>query len=130
MFVKNITNLIFENHRADTLEEREERKRKGRRWSELKPDPRIKEKTATNEGEELILLHEDNIPYNIIVHKTHNAFRREGVMKKQNKYKKEKVETLFGDFVFTKPKGQPSWADITNPLTPKSSPEASKKTSL
>ena len=86
--------------------------------------------TAINKAEELILLHDDDIYYNIIVHKTHNAFRRENIIREHKVIQDDKVETLFRDFTFTKPKDQPSWANVTQASilkTSKSSPVSPKE---
>ena len=90
------------HHRKETREEMEGRKQRAR-WSDIQPDSKVMNKTAINKAEELILLHEDDTHYNIIVHKSHNAFRRENTIKEQIK---NHEETLFGEFIFKDSKNQ------------------------
>ena len=60
--------------RVETEEEREGRTQRAR-WSVMRPDNRIKENIPNEKEEDLILIHEDDVHYNIIVHKSHNAFK-------------------------------------------------------
>ena len=48
------------HHRVETEEEREGKRQKAR-WSELQPDPRIRDTSSNDKAEELILLHENYV---------------------------------------------------------------------
>ena len=100
----------IEHQRVESEEERESRVQKAR-WTLLQPDHRLK--THSNEkAEELTLLHEDDIHYNIIVPKGHNVYQTKDV-KNNNK---NKNTTIFGDEI--KSTGKPSWAKITEAFRP------------
>ena len=101
------------HHRAETPEEQEGRKQNAR-WTELKPDYRITDKSLAGFAEEVILLHEDNIHYNIIVHKNHNVSKENDSIKKHNENHKEGKETLFGDILFKPTKISNTYAQVTN----------------
>ena len=62
------------HNRLETEEEKEGRVQRAR-WSEMRPDPRLQEYILNEQPEELILLHEEYIHYNLIVHRSHNAFK-------------------------------------------------------
>ena len=97
------------HHRAETEEEREGRRQKAR-WSELQPDYRIAHKSVAGNAEEMILLHEDNIHYNIIVHKSHNGVRRENGINEHEPKHREDSESIFGERLYEPPKISKSWA--------------------
>ena len=61
------------HHRVETEEEKEGKKQKAR-WSEVRPDPRIRDTRSNDKAEELVLLQKNYVYYNIIVHKSHNTF--------------------------------------------------------
>ena len=84
------------HHRTETEEEREGRNNNVR-WTHLTPDSRIRESIPNEKAEELILLHEDEVHFNIIVHKSHNAFKRTNSFEKHDKSVQEKNLTIFGD---------------------------------
>ena len=108
------------HHRAETYEEREGRKQNAR-WSEIKPDPRITDKTAAKNPEDLILLHEDDIHYNLIVHKSHNTVN--------NSHKG--TETIFGEFLFKTPQSPNTWAEVTKKsILPQSKPDIKEPTNI
>ena len=100
------------HHRAETEEEREGRRQKAR-WSELKPDYRIAHKSVAGNAEEMILLHEDDIHYNIIVHKSHNGVRRENGINEHESKHREDSESIFGERLYEPPKISKSWAQAT-----------------
>ena len=66
----------------------------------------------TNEkAEELILLHEDEVQFTIIVHKSHNAFKKTNNFKTHTKSEHEGNVTLFDD-INSSP-ALHSWAEVT-----------------
>ena len=103
----------LEHHRAETHEEKEGRIQNAR-WSELTPDPRIRDKISGEIQEELILIHKDDIHYNLIVHKSHNTFKTNDSKKDHISKHDEPKETIFGDLVFTSPL---TWAQVTEKST-------------
>ena len=62
------------HHRIETEEEREGRIQRAR-WTHIKPDTRIRETIPNERAEDLVLMHEDDVHYNLIVHKSHNAYK-------------------------------------------------------
>ena len=81
--------------RFETSEEKEGRLQNAR-WSIITPDRRLIEQIPNEKEEELILLHEDDIHYNMIVHKSHNASKNKyegGHIQKQHR----EETTLSGD---------------------------------
>ena len=96
------------HHRTETEEEREGRINNVR-WTHLTPDNRIGESLPNEKDEELILLHEDEVHFNIIVQKSHNAFKKVNCVKKS--VISVHSETIFGDTNSSPQKR--SWADIT-----------------
>ena len=97
------------HHRVETNEEREGRIQKAR-WTHLKPDHRVKESIHNEKPEELILLHEDDVHYNIIVHKSVNNF------KEHIKEDHREMTTIFGE---TNGKmTSKSWAQVTKVCRP------------
>ena len=68
------------HHRVETEEEKEGKKQKAR-WSEVRPDPRIRDTRSNDKAEELVLLHENDVHYNISVHKSRNTFKTETHMR-------------------------------------------------
>ena len=107
-----IIHTEVEHHRTETQEAREGR-RQNARWTELKPDLRISNNSAAEIPEELILLHEDDNHYNLIVHKNHNAFRKEEPLRKHMPNHKKHIETIFGDFAFTTNQNPKTFAEMT-----------------
>ena len=87
-----------EHDRVETEEESEGRVQRAR-WSEMIPDTRLRDIIPNEKAEELILLHEDDIHYNIIVHKSHNAFKTKNVENSIEKKHKDENLTLFGDIL-------------------------------
>ena len=76
----------------------------------LTPDSRIRESIPNEKAEELILLHEDEVHFNIIVHKSHNAFKRTNSFEKHAKSVHETNLTIFGDS--NSPQALHSWAEV------------------
>ena len=103
-----------EHQKKETEEEKEGRAVRAR-WTNLKPDYRIKD-DSSEKAEELTLLHEDDIHYNIIVPKGHNISKTDTV--KENKDNTE--STIFGDAL--RPIIKPSYANITRAFRPKMTP--------
>ena len=69
------------HHRVESEEEKEGRIQKAR-WTHLKPDKRIIQNVYDEKPEELVLLHDDEVHYNLIVHKNHNIYTRNDTFKK------------------------------------------------
>ena len=115
------------HHRLESEEEREGRIQ-GARWTNLKPDLRIKTTLPNERAEELILLHEDEIHYNIILHKSHNTFKSKTKHDKHTTAAHEEGRTLFGDL--QQPKVSSSWAKVTSINRPvnKSNPDLGPQT--
>ena len=68
------------HHKIETSEQREGRLQMAR-WTEIKPDIRVRETIPKEKVETLFLLHNDDIHYNMIVHRSHNAFHTENQMR-------------------------------------------------
>ena len=98
------------HHRVESEEEREGRLLQAR-WTHLKPDIRIRECIPNEKAEELILLHEDDIHYNIIVHKDHNAYKTVTVEEKHIENDHGENMSIFGDKIHTVEKK--TWAEVT-----------------
>ena len=104
-----------EIHKRFESEEEKEGKIQRARWSELRPDTRIKEVIPNEKEEELILLHEDDIHYNIIVHKSHNVFKTN----LDKELMTNKQTTIFGDILQpTELSNNKSWAKVTKAYRP------------
>ena len=87
----------------------------------------FKEKAA-----KLTLLHDDDVHYNMIVHKSHNAFTIRDNIEEHHKNTHSET-TIFGDVLQSQNSpGTKSWAQITEKIRPESqSPESLiKKTNL
>ena len=97
--------------RFESMEEIEGRNQNAR-WSVITPDLRLKDISPNEREEELVLLHEDDIHYNIIVHKSHNASKNMYHEEHNKKHHGEET-TLFGDVI-----QQKSWAQVTNAFRP------------
>ena len=81
--------------------------------SELKPDIRIKETIPNEKEAELILLHEDDIHYNLIVDANPNFMVHKPI--------KEPIKntSLFRDIVLAVgPTNHKTWAEITKTIRP------------
>ena len=97
--------------RIETNNEKKFRLQKAR-GSELKPDSRIKETISNEKEAELIMLHEDDIHYNLIIGETQSWLAK----KPENeplKNSHHENTSLFGDILLTA--GQPnprSWAEM------------------
>ena len=74
------THTELVHHRIETEEEKEGRRQKAR-WTEMKPDTSRRDNSSNEKAEELILLHVNDVHYDLIVHKSHNAFKTESNMK-------------------------------------------------
>ena len=61
------------HHRVESDDEKEGRIQKTR-WTHLRPDNRIRESIYNEKPEEIVLMHEDEVHYNLIVHKSHTTF--------------------------------------------------------
>ena len=115
------------HHRTESLEEKEGRIQ-GARWTHLKPDSRIRTEVPNEKAEELILLHEDETHYNIILHKSHTIFKSKNTFNKHKTEEDNRGRTLFGDFL---QQDSSSWAEVTsknrpvNKLNPNSGPQSS-----
>ena len=103
------------HHRVETNEEREGRIQKAR-WTHLKPDQRIRETILNEKAEELILLHEGDVHYNIIVHKSHNAYKSVNSLKEHIEEDHSVKRTIFGDS--NDPQALKSWAQVTKVSRP------------
>ena len=55
----------------------------------MRPDPRLQEYIPNENPEDLILLHEYDVHYKLIVHRSHNAFKNKVVKKPMEKNQKE-----------------------------------------
>ena len=77
------------HHRVESEEEKELRVQRTR-WTHLRPDNRIRESISDEKPEELVLLHEDEIHYNLIVHKSHTNFTNRDKFLKHIKKNQEK----------------------------------------
>ena len=62
--------------------------------------------------EELIPLHEEDIHFNIIVHKSHNTYSNLSRTQEHIKFQHKENTTIFGDNIH--PKAPFSWAQVTN----------------
>ena len=83
-----------EHDRVETEEESEGRVQRAR-WSEMIPDTRLRDIIPNEKTEELVLLHEDDILYNIIVHKSHNAFKTKNMENSMKTKHQHENSTLF-----------------------------------
>ena len=108
----NLRNHTENVHMRFETKEEIEGRMQNTRWSLITPDPRLKEIIPNEREEELILLHEDDIHYNMIVHKSHNASKNKYEEEHKKKYHGEET-TLFGDVMHQK-----SWAQITKAFRP------------
>ena len=79
------------HHWSETEEERG--------GSHLKPDIIIRDFIPNKKAKELILLHEDDIHFNIIVHKTHNVYYNASQIRKHSNVQHNDNTTLFGDII-------------------------------
>ena len=102
---KNVHNKI------ETREEREGRVKMAR-WTELKPDNRIRNIVPKEKEETLFLLHNDDIHYNMIVHRRNNAFNKEISIKEHMEKPHDNQKTIFGDIM--KPQVPKIWAQVTS----------------
>ena len=85
----------------------------------MRPDPRLQEYILNEQPEELILLHEEYIHYNLIVHRSHNAFKNTVLKKPMEKDHKEQNQTIFGDVLNSQViNNSKSWAQITEAFRP------------
>ena len=86
-----------EHNRFETAEEIEGRLQRVR-WTELRPDQRLIENSPNEKAENLLLIHEDDIHYNMIVNKCSNIFMKASQQKGhvQENHHKDNV-TIFGD---------------------------------
>ena len=98
------------HHRSETEEERECRIQNVR-WTQLTPDSRIRESIPNEKAEELILLHQDDVHFNIIVHKSHNAFKRVISVKEHGEIVHEDSLTIFGEI--NSPPALHTWAEVS-----------------
>ena len=69
------------HNRIESEEEKEGRIQRAR-WTHLKPDKRIIKNVFDEKPEELVLLHDDEVHYNLIVHKSHNTYKKKDIFKK------------------------------------------------
>ena len=99
-------------HHTMKSEEEMEGRIHGARWTHLKPDSRIRTGIPNEKAEELIILHKDEIHYNIILHKSHNTCHGKNKMMKHKTDDHVEERTLFGDLL--QPKMSSSWANITS----------------
>ena len=117
------------HHRKESVEEKEGRIQ-GARWTHLKPDSRIRTDIPNEKAEELILLHEDETHYNIILHKSHTTFKSKNIFSEHKTEEHDKGKTLFGDYL--QHQESSSWADVTsknrpcNKSNPFSGPQSSR----
>ena len=102
---KNVHNKI------ETREEREGRVKMAR-WTELKPDNRIRNIVPKEKEETVFLLHNDDIHYNMIVHRSHNAFNKENSFKEHIEKPHDSQKNIFGDTM--KPQVPQTWAQVTS----------------
>ena len=111
--LKSEDELILHNenvhNRKESFEEREGRLQKAR-WTHLTPDYRIKDSSQSVKAEELTLIHEDEIHYNIMLPHNHSAFKN----KRTNHTVQE--TTLFGEP--NKLPDKKSWAQVTEAFRP------------
>ena len=120
LHTKNVHNKV------ETEEEREGRIQRAR-WSELSPDNRIKDVIPNEKEEELILIHEDDIHYNLIVHKSHNAFKESSNIEHMKKKHSNNTSTIFGDSLqLNGIQETRSWAQVTEAYRPSLPNEQSK----
>ena len=116
------------HHRIESEEERQGRIQRAR-WTILKPDTRIRKDIPNERPEEMILLHEDDIHYNIILHKSHNTFKSKTDMAKHMVGEQKEEITIFGDKIQSQ--NHISWAEITkinrpaNLFSPETGPQSS-----
>ena len=82
------------HHKIETEEEMEGRRQKAR-WTEMRPDQSVRDTSISEKAEVLILLHENDVHYNIIVHKSHNVSKTESNIKEHTqKHKKSYAEAI------------------------------------
>ena len=102
------------HHKIESDEEREGRIQMAR-WTELKPDSRIRDTVPKEKAETLVLLHNDDIHYNMIVHRSHNAFHKDINPKEHIEKDHNKCQTIFGDSIgHESPTKLRTWANITS----------------
>ena len=83
-----------------------EARRQKSRWTEMRPDQSIRDTSISEKADELILLHENDVHYNIIVHKSHNVSKMESNIKEHTqKHKKSYAEAIKSPLMHAEPQG-------------------------
>ena len=116
------------HNKCESVEERESRLQRAR-WTELRPDQRIIQNSPTEKAEHLVLIHEDDIHYNLIVNKCHNIFKNT-IKQSEHIPKNHNTDnvTIFGEVI--QPKDLQTWAQKTGVFCPGSHSKITSKSDM